>query len=383
MAKSFLVEPDTVERRLRQRYNNSHKKWLSGEGSWPLELPLGIPTEHQARENLNQVKVWQQHWLDWQGVGDIQWAERRWPGLGTQNLPERILINNPLQVAQWINEEQRWQTANQRYTQLTQQWPVLQQILLKYYNVLADYEKIDYLRLFAVLKWFESNPESNLFIRQIPVEGIHSKWLLNRKAVLTEMLKIIRQLNDASDFYDITGLRREPSLIRFKLLDSKLRKRLGNLSDIAAPIEQIKKMQLPLKKVYIVENQQTGMAFEDIDDAMVFMGLGYAVEILKQIRWLNELPIYYWGDIDADGFAILNRIRSHFPQIKSILMDETTLLRHKNFWSEDEKGITEIALPMLTEKEQSLYKGLCNNRWGTRLRLEQERIAWDYAWDKI
>jgi hypothetical protein len=33
--------------------------------------------------------------------------------------------------------------------------------------------------------------------------------------------------------------------------------------------------------------------------------------------------------------------------------------------------------------ERTLYQGLANDRWGPAVRLEQERIAWDYAWERM
>lgn len=39
-----------------------------------------------------------------------------------------------------------------------------------------------------------------------------------------------------------------------------------------------------------------------------------------------------WGDIDTHGFAILDRLRRHFPQVRSMLMDRATLLAHEGQW---------------------------------------------------
>jgi len=41
------------------------------------------------------------------------------------------------------------------------------------------------------------------------------------------------------------------------------------------------------------------------------MRLGYAVDVLGQLPWLQEAQCIYWGDIDTHGFAILNRARTY------------------------------------------------------------------------
>ncbi|QIK37670.1 hypothetical protein GWK36_06375 [Caldichromatium japonicum] len=41
---------------------------------------------------------------------------------------------------------------------------------------------------------------------------------------------------------------------------------------------------------------------------------GYGWEALAQGPWLNACQLYYWGDLDTHGFAILDGLRNHFPQ---------------------------------------------------------------------
>jgi hypothetical protein len=40
-------------------------------------------------------------------------------------------------------------------------------------------------------------------------------------------------------------------------------------------------------------------------------------------------------------------------------------------------------LPLLTATERTVYQGLKQHRWGVNVRLEQERIAWNEAWQVI
>jgi hypothetical protein len=286
-------------------------------------------------------------------------------------------------VARWIGEEQIWGNAEKRYSIFMARWPSLACMLPKYFRILAEYDDDDIDRLISVLDWLEQHPRSNLYVRQLPIEGIHSKWMLSRKSMITELLNTIRGNETLVEFYQLTGIRREPALVRLRVLDDKLRTIMGGLGDITATIEDICNLQLPVTRVYIVENLQSGLAFNDIPGAVVFMRLGYAVDLYGQIGWLKNVPIVYWGDIDTHGFAILNRLRSYFPDVRSILMDEPTFLANKSYWSEEEKPVVDAELDLLTGEERKLYGDLCGNRWGARLRLEQERILWEHAWAEI
>ncbi|MCL7660007.1 DUF2220 domain-containing protein, partial [Klebsiella pneumoniae] len=53
--------------------------------------------------------------------------------------------------------------------------------------------------------------------------------------------------------------------------------------------------------------------------------------------WIVGARVIYWGDLDSHGFAILNRLRSHLPEVESVLMDEATLLAHRDLWVPEPK----------------------------------------------
>jgi hypothetical protein len=177
--------------------------------------------------------------------------------------------------------------------------------------------------------------------------------------------------------YQTCGLRQAPFTVRIRILDPALRCHVGGLSDIAAPLEDLRTLTLPAQKVVIVENLQTGLAFEERPGSVVIMGLGYGVTALSGIPWIAAADCLYWGDIDTHGFAILNRARSCLRSVNSILMDESTLLRYRDLWVTEKDQYSAPDLPLLTDSERQVYRGLKEQRWGTNVRLEQERIAWD------
>jgi hypothetical protein len=110
-----------------------------------------------------------------------------------------------------------------------------------------------------------------------------------------------------------------------------------------------------------------------VTDALVVFGSGFGLASLRPLPWLVEKEIVYWGDIDTHGFDILNRLRSRFDSVRSILMDEATLLAHRGQWFA-EPSPTNRPLPNLTEAEEALYGDLVEDRFGPTIRLEQERV---------
>lgn len=379
-----LKFPDDVHNELIRKYKNNHCTWLTDTDQFPLSIKLGTVNEHQAQQQLETIKTWVSAWQSYQNSNQIVWCDRRWRNLGLQCLPERIVLHTPLEIAAWIGETQRFEKAQQRYQWFTTKWPALTSHLPHFFSVLADYTDEDIQRLISVLTWIEANPQSNLYPRQLPIAGIDSKWLERHKIVIGGLISILREdSNQTLDFFQRCGLKQIPHTLRLRLLDKNMRARFGGLEDITVPLHQLATLNLTVKQVYIVENLQTGLAFGDLPESIVIMQLGYGVEVLTQLPWLQNTDCLYWGDIDTHGFAILNRARSHLPNLRSILMDEDTLHRYQHLWVSEQTQNATCELPLLTSAEQAVYHNLKQQHWGMNVRLEQERVDWEYAWTYI
>jgi hypothetical protein len=387
-----LKSPDAVRALLQRRFASRHREWLQGSVAesesqdWPLTINLGIPSEREAARDVAAVHAWVVAWREWRGAGRLQWSERRWRNLGSQRLPDRLLLEGPDAVADWAGESLRWRRAAGRYRDLLVRWPVLGGRLLgvaRHFDLLADYSDSDYRRLVDMLAWIDAHPNSGLYPRQLPVAGVDSKWIEGRKRLLSDLVAAIHGDGGDSgdgDFFSRCGLKAPPQLLRLRILDPALRARVGGLGDISAPWEQLAALDLPVATVFIVEHLQTGLAFGDLPGAVVIMRLGYDVEVLGRLTWLDRARCFYWGDLDTHGFAILSRARGHRPRLRSLLMDEQTLLAHRALWVEEPQPHRAATLPHLTAAEQALYQAIRSGRWGRAIRLEQERIPWSIAW---
>ena len=71
------------------------------------------------------------------------------------------------------------------------------------------------------------------------------------------------------------------------------------------------------------------------------------------------------------------------PGLASILMDEETLLSHRALWVAETEQDPAADFPLFTARERAVYQGLRQQRWGRNVRLEQERIAWNHAWEAL
>ncbi len=93
---------------------------------------------------------------------------------------------------------------------------------------------------------------------------------------------------------------------------------------------ELARLELPVRTVFIVENQATYLAFREVHNVIVVWGGGYAVTALDGPPWLARRDVVYWGDLGTHGFAILSRLRERVSSVRSNLMDRATLLAHQD-----------------------------------------------------
>jgi hypothetical protein len=235
-----------------------------------------------------------------------------------------------------------------------------------------------------LLQWFEANPNSLLYLRQLPVPGIDTKWVESRRTLVRDFVLATRGLVVGRDFYEVCGLRAAPATLRMRILCPELRQVAGGLCDIEAPIEELAQLKLRPQTLLVIENLATGLALPSMPGTVAFMKLGHAVSDLAHIPWLfgnhanSGRPdrVLYWGDLDTHGFVILARARGLFPELRSVLMDEQTLLSGKDQWVLEASQAKVEHVDRLTQQEQKLYRELREQTHGSNVRLEQERLAW-------
>lgn len=381
-----MQTPDVLRARLRVAWSRNRHDWLQGGGSWPKSFSTDPPTEAEAVAQWNVFDAWL---AQWRGVarttaGRVKQETRNWQkSLGPQSLPCAWSFDTPEAIAAELGEANSWLRASYRFKGLLDRFGLAtharwRQVISRDFDVLAGMDDREFGRMCSVLEWLRHNPGSGLYPRQLPIAGIDSKWLETRRSVMATWLAALGDI-DAGDFHAVTGLRAPTDRLRMRLLDPALRRRLGGLADIEALIDDIAALEPGAGRVLIVENLYTGLAVEDLPRTVLFMGRGNAIEAFARIPWLKDVPIDYWGDLDTYGMAILARLRGHLPQVRSVLMDRETLLAFEPLWGTEKRQHPSIELAHLTAAEHEVYNDLRADALGTRIRLEQERIAWDWV----
>lgn len=268
----------------------------------------------------------------------------------------------------------------------------------------------DALTAARVALWLRDNPEPGVYVRQLSLPGVHTKFIENHRRVMDELLEALRPAElpedasaddgvaeipaepgsllgqpptrtPAARFAARHGFMHPPELVRFRMLDPDL-PLLGDARDLTVTAEAFCTLNLPVKTVLITENLVNFLALPDLPGAVAVYGGGYGFSSLRDASWLRDCHVLYWGDLDTHGFRILAQLRDVHPHVVSLLMDEETLLEHRDAWGQ-EPSPSKASLTRLTPEENKVYEALGSNAYGTNVRLEQELIRWDWALERL
>lgn len=293
--------------------------------------------------------------------------------LATQRLPISIYYDTEEDFLKFLDKEKEVELFKSAVKTIIIAFPELKAWIIK--NPLrVVLNQTEWVNILKVCNYFKLNPKPNLYIRELPI-NVHTKFIERNKRIIREILDILLSEHINSTFKEFEKrfhLKYSEQLIRFKILDKSISNEyfLG-IDDLAIPISKFEKLDLPIKRVLVVENKTTlytTLTLPTMDGTLAIFGSGFAVHNLKEVHWLRNIELLYWGDIDVQGFEILSQFRGYFNHTQSILMDKCTFDK----FFEDDKGTSTIITPKLnlTNEEQQLYELLKTNNW----RLEQEKI---------
>jgi hypothetical protein len=135
------------------------------------------------------------------------------------------------------------------------------------------------------------------------------------------------------------------------------------------PLHTLAKLDVEGSTAVIVENKVNLLTLPPLPRCVGFGALGRAITLLRHVPWLSNCEIWYWGDLDTEGFEILSSLRALHPATRSFLMDENTLERWQHLALSGTGRTTDMPVH-LTESEQAAFVR-CRDH---NLRIEQERL---------
>lgn len=369
-----MITPTEIKKRAANKYKAYLQSIVEGE----TFNPIVIAGDKKPNEDIVKFEVelteLMNHSKEKKGYGyTIEFQSVKTKRHGLQDIPTGISFQTEYDYLKYINEEKNTAKFKKDIADILSLFPALKDWIYKYPMKVIDN---DWESLLKVCKYFNDTPQPCLYIRELPI-NVHTKFIESNKGIIRELLDIIiPEYIDENEkhFENRFHLKYDEPLVRFRILDEGISLELfGGVNDLSIPISEFHQLSLPIQTVYVVENKINMLTFPNKRSSIVIWGHGFGVEVMKDVEWLKTKKIYYWGDLDAQGFQILSEIRTYFRQVESFLMDRDTF----DLYFDNETGTkTNIEKDLcLTQEENELFKHLKENNY----RLEQEKIPFEYA----
>ena len=377
--------PDDLEAQLLRRWERGDlpRMLVTAESGFPLLLSLKSPVSSDLVERFDTVRTWAAELAAARHLR-IEWRQVSHRVQGRQRIPAQAWVDTMDDAVALIGKRDDAERLARIVALTASSMPELVPWLARHaLRAVALAEQ--WARLIAVVQWMRDHPRPRIYLRQVDVPGVHSKFIETHRGVLSELFDLVlppRSIESGEvgigQFSARYGFLHKEARIRFRVLDAEIDVLPGiDCPDITLNARSFADLAPAATNVFITENETNFLAFPRMRGAIVIFGAGYGWDGLAAAGWLDRCAIRYWGDIDTHGFAILDQLRSRFAHVSSFLMDRDTLMAHEAHWGEERERVPHD-LQRLTEPERALFDALRDNAIRPNLRLEQERV--EFHW---
>ena len=378
---------------------------IDPSGVYPRRRVLKRPSATELRGDYAAAREWAARLFAAEGPFSLETVDVGRTTIGSNRLPAVAVFASVEDEIEFAGKQRETKQFLSLAAELGGLDPALQAWTAKRPKQLLVLGQ-DALLAARVALWLRDHPSPAVYVRQLRLPGVHTKFIEAHRRTIDEMVESLRpglagtlpsdddsgaadpDLDDsvlgtpiartpAARFAERHGFLHQPEQVRFRLLDPSI-PLLGDARDITVTASAFESLRLPVTHVIITENLVNFLALQDRPGTLAIFGKGYGFSSLRDAAWLQSCQVLYWGDLDTHGFRILDQLRSVHPHVSSVLMDEATLLAHRDAWSV-EASPSRAALTRLTPNEALVYEALQAGTYGDKVRLEQELIAWEWA----
>ena len=379
------IEQKAQEFFLQQEKNGELYRQLVMKDEKQLSIPLKPPIKlSEWHTNFAKGNAWLE------GCQEIAarypyfhftYQNHRFVGMGNASIPVRITFTDIPAIFRLIGRAEEASSYKKAYATVRETVSQLLPWMLTSKGIRTFKEPTTVRIYLAVLrslvKFFQQQREASaspLYLRDIRLAPVDTKFWERESSFILAVYQALYPEDGIRNWTDLLTrlqLVRFPTQYAIRFLDDALRIH-PKLEWFSSSPDQLDALDLHPRVIFLVENKTNFLRFPKVKDAILLFSSGKSIPyLLSCLNWLKEHPhIYYWGDMDEDGFEMLNRARSVLPQIQSFLMEKDLLQRYQNQLVFDEGLRFELdTLQFLTPQEKEAFFSLHGQR------LEQECIS--------
>jgi hypothetical protein len=342
-----------------------------------FKMPLKRPEE--TENDWHALLSWSDYWhhpvKDTNGrpLWHIEEKGKNTKSFGRQTLPVRVFVDTPEDAFAILGMKKEKKEFLTMLGEVEEKADDLTEWFLHYFPRIR--EEGFYPLFFGIAHFFREQEEKGGYLREISIPGVDTKFMERHSFLVRTLWNALfpdKQVESNEEMKQHLFIKEVPApTICARSLDESIR--FFGVRKFFLSNDEVASFHPPQKRIFITENKVNGYTFPHAKDSLILFGMGYGVlELAKEAKWLGEKDVYYWGDLDSDGFNILSSLRHILPNVHSFLMDRDTLLAYVDKRIKD-TGNRSVVPDNLTVTEKMAWKEIHDHGW----RLEQERIPLD------
>jgi hypothetical protein len=381
-----------LEEKIEKAWWQMLRNYVLQQEEWPLYIKPGKKLPNNFAERNRELEALYQrsshHHPHGYIVVEAQTNKRR---DGLQSEPVAYYFQSRQHLLAYLNRQDDFEAFATQVQSTLDAFPQLRPWLAAHIKTVIAHIAI-WPHVLQVLHYFAANPLPQVYIRQISLPGIDTKFIEQHKKLLYTLLDIVLPPEARFDAYSGVaqfeqrfGLQSITPMIHLRWLHpQQAHAYTGGLQSLSVPISDLQHQHWQVPRVFVVENKVPFLHFEQyiphhlLPGSLLIFGSGKAVSLLAGCAWLAHSRLLYWGDIDAEGFEILNQLLVLCPHALPVCMDAATWQHHEHTIVSG-SGAAARPLPQLPITLTALYEHVC----ATNQRIEQERIETNWVKQEI
>ena len=335
-----MISPDGIRQKALRLYSKAVGTWLEstlfGDSKpfaefFPLRLPVNQQLSDVPAEAIEQTRALRDGSKDVIGYGyTVVWVERQSHKYGANRFVDKVEIESWNDLLRLIGKRTEIATLDRAVQTLCVPFPVLRNWVKANWKRLIEVAD-EVADLVKVLEYLNLHPRPGCYVRELPL-SISTKLVESYQPLLGQWFDLTLPAETIDFGYSSKQFERrygfsyprEHFLVR--VLDSELLLRCSLPSDeLSLPIDGINRLPLSEATIVLVENKINLLTLPRFKNGIAMGGLGDGVTRLFECKWFEPNKLYYWGDMDVEGFEILSAMRERFCQVTSLMMDDQTL----------------------------------------------------------
>ena len=188
--------PDDLEAQVRRLWDRGRLlvSEVDGGSPFPLPLRLGRPDSGAMSERFDDVRRWIRA-LDEasklrRGFGyEIEWTDIDHRQLGRNRVPAAVVVPTREDALRLVGKQRQAERFEKLAAATLDQCPELRGWIAKKPLVVLEHAD-DWPKIVAVIVWFREHPRPGIYLRQLDITGVDTKFIESHRGLLTDLLDV-------------------------------------------------------------------------------------------------------------------------------------------------------------------------------------------------